>query len=218
MATRTLKSLSGLVMPTRTQDASQVGAALLELIRATATRAAANPLDSLATPLTVREQLQTFKTVADTQAEAVRENTSVLKDLIRLLPLRLDSSTWRQATGGGGFGLLSGLGIGLLIKGLGKLFGGGKSEPESTSMTAFQIPEPVQAQLGVYDGGRQVVELNRALSSPQRTNGAGPSPVINVNVTAMDSRSFLDHADDIARAVKEALLQSHSLGSFINEL
>jgi hypothetical protein len=34
----------------------------------------------------------------------------------------------------------------------------------------------------------------------------------------MDSQSFLDHSDDIANAVKAALLNSHSLSDVITDL
>jgi hypothetical protein len=39
-----------------------------------------------------------------------------------------------------------------------------------------------------------------------------------VQVQAMDSRSFMDHSDEIARAVREALLNAHSLGDVMSEL
>jgi hypothetical protein len=34
----------------------------------------------------------------------------------------------------------------------------------------------------------------------------------------MDSRSFADHSDEIARAVREAMLRSHSLNDVIAEI
>ena len=34
----------------------------------------------------------------------------------------------------------------------------------------------------------------------------------------MDSRSFLDHSDEIANAVREAVLNSHSLRDVLTEL
>jgi hypothetical protein len=43
-------------------------------------------------------------------------------------------------------------------------------------------------------------------------------PPIQITVQAMDSRSFLDHSDDIARAVREAMLHSHSLNDVVGEL
>ena len=40
---------------------------------------------------------------------------------------------------------------------------------------------------------------------------------VTVQVQAMDSRSFLDHRDEIAAAVRQALLESHSLGDVMGE-
>jgi hypothetical protein len=37
-------------------------------------------------------------------------------------------------------------------------------------------------------------------------------------VNAMDSQSFLDHSDDIAMAVKQAILNSSSLNDVISDL
>lgn len=45
---------------------------------------------------------------------------------------------------------------------------------------------------------------------------AGPSQVV-VQVKAMDSQSFLDHRDEIASAVKQALMESHGLGTVLGE-
>jgi hypothetical protein len=41
---------------------------------------------------------------------------------------------------------------------------------------------------------------------------------ITVQVQALDSQSFMDHSDDIARAVREAILNSHSLNDAVSEL
>jgi hypothetical protein len=39
-----------------------------------------------------------------------------------------------------------------------------------------------------------------------------------VQVQAMDSRSFMDHSHDIATAVREAVLNMHSLNDVISDL
>jgi len=41
---------------------------------------------------------------------------------------------------------------------------------------------------------------------------------VTVQVQAMDSRSFLDHSAEIARAVREAMLNMHSLNDVVSEL
>jgi hypothetical protein len=50
-----------------------------------------------------------------------------------------------------------------------------------------------------------------------QTSAALQQP-IQVQVSAMDSQSFLDHSSDIANAVRRALLDSHPLSDVIAEL
>jgi hypothetical protein len=48
--------------------------------------------------------------------------------------------------------------------------------------------------------------------------GGGAATQITVQVQAMDSRSFLDHSEDIAQAVRQAMLNSHGINDVITEL
>jgi gamma-glutamyltranspeptidase len=57
-----------------------------------------------------------------------------------------------------------------------------------------------------------------ATSSSPVTGSAGGSGQITVQVQAMDSQSFLDHSDDIAQAVRQAMLQSSVLNDVIREV
>jgi len=53
----------------------------------------------------------------------------------------------------------------------------------------------------------------------QTGTGRVPAPIhVTVQVQAMDSRSFLEHSEDIARAVRTAVLHSHALNDVLNEL
>ena len=44
------------------------------------------------------------------------------------------------------------------------------------------------------------------------------APQVTVQVQALDSKSFLDHSSEIARAVREAMLSAHSLNDVFNEM
>ena len=44
------------------------------------------------------------------------------------------------------------------------------------------------------------------------------APQISVNVQAMDARSFLDHSNEIAQAVRQAMLNLNSLNDVVNDL
>jgi predicted nucleotide-binding protein len=57
-----------------------------------------------------------------------------------------------------------------------------------------------------------------ASAEPIKQEAAPAAPQITIQVQAMDSRSFLDHSGDIARAVREAMLNMHSLNDVINDL
>ncbi|MDX1980373.1 MAG: hypothetical protein SFV51_08895 [Bryobacteraceae bacterium] len=86
-------------------------------------------------------------------------------------------------------------------------------EQQATAFERFELPARLDSTLG-YDaaagslgaveyGDRQTV---RPVAEPRV---AGPQVTINVN--AMDGRSILDRSEEIADAVRSALLNSHSL-------
>ena len=112
-------------------------------------------------------------------------------------------------------------GLGPLATGLMSLFGGRRSEPALAPLTWYEPPAPVALEAGL-DAGREFTSLAgySAMGAPRAasTPTAPAGPVIQVNVQAMDSRSFLDHSDEIARAVKEAMLHSHALNDVVTEI
>jgi hypothetical protein len=55
-------------------------------------------------------------------------------------------------------------------------------------------------------------------SSSNSTTSSAAAPQITVNVQAMDSRSFLDHSSEIARAVRDAMLNLNSINDVVNDL
>jgi hypothetical protein len=60
----------------------------------------------------------------------------------------------------------------------------------------------------------------RADGTPRSAPAQAPAPGANItiHVQAMDSRSFMDNSDQIARAVREAMLNSHPLNDVIGEM
>ena len=50
------------------------------------------------------------------------------------------------------------------------------------------------------------------------SSGSSPAHQITVNVQAMDAQSFLDHSNDIAQAVRQAMLNLSSINDVVNEL
>ena len=118
------------------------------------------------------------------------------------------------------FGMATG--IGPLATGLLALFGRGSSTPEPLSATLFE-PTPAIAVEAGLTSDRQFTRISygadgvaRSVGSPRSAPAA--TPPIQINVQAMDSRSFMDHSDDIARAVQQAMLHSHALNDVVSEL
>lgn len=130
---------------------------------------------------------------------------------------------------GGGLTLLP------IVTSLLKLFGVGGKREEPPPLEKFTLPPAIQAEAGLSASGEtflidrgvgdQIRQLPMTAARPSQ--GLGVSTVtptggirssITVNVQAMDSQSFLDRREDIARAVREAMLQSHSLNDVVSEL
>ena len=55
-------------------------------------------------------------------------------------------------------------------------------------------------------------------SSGASVPGMAAAPQITVNVQAMDARSFLDRSNDIALAVRDAMLNMNAINDVVNEL
>ncbi len=109
------------------------------------------------------------------------------------------------------------LGISPLLSGIARLFGGGKAEapPE---LPAFQLPEQVSIDAGFSASRGDFGEVTRGVEPAPRVTQQSAQPLVSINVSAMDSRSFLDHSDEIARAVRQAMLDTHSLNDVVNDL
>jgi len=98
-----------------------------------------------------------------------------------------------------------------IISGIMGLFGGG-SEAAAPVLVPYIAPSPIQfsASVGMPSG------------SPAAASGSttqlNPASQVQVNINALDSKSFLDHSDDIAQAVRQAILYSNSLNDVIADL
>lgn len=117
----------------------------------------------------------------------------------------------------------AGMGLSPLVKGLLSLFGGGggSSGQVATPLPVYSAPPPVSFE-GLYDSGAgSVMESSTGQGGQARalhSRAALAAPEITVNVQAMDSKSFLDRSDDIARAVRFAMLHSNVLNDVVREL
>ncbi|MEK7406858.1 MAG: hypothetical protein AAB225_17415 [Acidobacteriota bacterium] len=167
-------------------------------------------------------QLEMLRAASQGQATAVGDNTAAVIQ-----------NTVAHATSGAGSAassvgraarsaLGSGLVLSPLITGLARLFGAGKTEAPPPLVTQTRPPSIHLEGAVIRAASREtaVVERVREPSAgavAERVEMTRPVNV-TVQVQAMDSRSFLDHSGEIARAVREAMLHSHALNDIVSEL
>jgi hypothetical protein len=121
---------------------------------------------------------------------------------------------------GEGGGLLGGiLGGGLVSLGtaIAGLFTGGASTPPP--LAVYKPPPSLSIEVANAPGLPVAVEDE---SGAARAAPASSSPAqsvqVTVNVSAMDSQSFLDRSSDIARALRDAMLHMDPVNDLISEL
>jgi hypothetical protein len=163
------------------------------------------------------DQMQRLQTIQQAVADATLLQTQVIKTNVPTT-----STATKTADGDGIGGTLlnvvgSGLGLSPLISGILRLFGGDDSSPTTSPSVKFSLPSSVSLNAGVSDAAGRPFGVDYG-------QGGAPRPVttassqVTVQVNAMDSRSFLDHSNDIAMAVRQAMLESSVLSDVIREV
>src|SRR5207302_5751945 len=104
---------------------------------------------------------------------------------------------------------LGGSGLGSIVSEIAGLFGGGTPE-EPLPLYQFALPRSVSVEAGVTRNG-QFAPVSHSQNGTVRAD-ATPQPAVPTAAQPLtvDSRWFMDHSEDIASAVKEAMLHSHS--------
>jgi hypothetical protein len=179
-------------------------------------------------------------TEASRQIDALRSANQALDEVVQS---NTKAVTQNSAAQGGGKSIAStvgsvastllGSGLGLipLITSLTHLFGGGNSEPALPAQGPYVSPAPLrldrgdtaQANTGISGFAPVVYGQNglpRLASNDGQARSSTPvaGPQISIQVNALDSRSFMDHSDEIAQAVRQAMLNSHSLNDVVNDI
>jgi hypothetical protein len=173
----------------------------------------------------VTEQLTSLTTQITSLTSIQQSQISALQDNTQAVTQNTTSKTSSGSSVGStvesaassllGGGLLSSLSP--LLGGLLSLFGSGGQT--LAAPTPFMLPTPVQSQAGLTASAPgQVVPVSYGETGQPRGQSASTSPQVTIQVNAMDSQSFLDHSDDIAMAVKQAILNSSSLNDVISDL
>ena len=95
------------------------------------------------------------------------------------------------------------------------LFGGGDSQ-QPAPLEPFSLPPSLN--LESTTNNQDVVWGENGLPRSVGSGGSNAPQQITVQVQAMDSQSFLDHSDDIAQAVRQAMLNMNSINDVVTNL
>ena len=111
-----------------------------------------------------------------------------------------------------------GLGLAPMVSGLAGLFSGGGDPSGSAALPTYMAPLPVNVDAGFSEGGGGAYGVDSAQGGAPRAMNSSSASQITVQVQAMDSSSFLDHSQEIALAVRQAMLQSTVLNDVIRDV
>lgn len=202
---------------------------------------ATDQMDGLASQIEqLRQANEQQASVMAANTSAIARNTSAQGNLAAagmIKPASILSSIF-----GAGFG------ISPLVSGIVKLFSGGDGtttptdeyeKPQSVSFTGGYagasrggiyaldyaagdrlrlMREAATEGAGALDQPRSPATSGLEVSALAAQPASGAATHITVQVQAMDSRSFLDHSEDITRAVRQAMLNSNGINDVITEL
>jgi hypothetical protein len=173
--------------------------------------------DSTASQSQASQEITQLEAQFKQQATLIQANTQALQD-----------STSAKGSGsiggsiGGAFTSILGGGLGLfspIVSGIMSLFGLGGSSAAAAPLPFYAPPPGVQmsdtlrtATPGTASGGAT------AAGGGSGGGAGGSSPQVTVNVSAMDSQSFMDRSSDIASAVREAMLNLHPINDVVANL
>jgi TolA-binding protein len=159
-------------------------------------------------------QITALSSAQQAQVGAIQDNTQAVT---QNTTTKSGGSSVGSTIGSVASSVLGG-GLSPIIGGLLSLFGGGGSQTLAAP-APFILPTPVQYNAGLTGASPgQAAPVSSSASGQPRPQASAPAPQITVQVNAMDSQSFLDHSDDIANAVRQALLSSNSLSDVIADL
>jgi len=162
------------------------------------------------------EALTQATQVIGAQTQATTANTDALAQ---------ETAVHSKSSGGGAADVVStvsqflggGLSLMPLVSIFSSLFGGGESQ-QPAPLVSYSLPPALH--LETTSDYQDVMYSDNGLPRAVSTQpaAANPSQQITVQVQAMDSQSFLDHSDEIAQAVRQAMLNMNSINDVVTDL
>lgn len=165
----------------------------------------------------LNRQVDQLRSVQQSGLELTQENTQALAQ-----NTSVKASSGESPVKSFGRGLASiftsGFGFAPMIGSLLGLFGN-RREEEPTPLVSYTRPAPLRVERAITDSGFQSFDHDQTGAlRPIATTGTTTAAQVTVNVQTMDSQSFLDHRGEIAKAIREALLESQPLSDVLAEL
>jgi hypothetical protein len=165
------------------------------------------------------QQITQLQSTYQQQVALITANTQALQGNTSAQGSRSAAGTAESMVSGilGGGGMLS-----PLISGIESLFGG-SSQPAPLPFYVPPAPVAINATLqGVAASTAPATSGTASAAPPASSGGGGNSstmaPQVTVNVSAMDSQSFMDRSADIASAVRQAMLNLHPINDVVASL
>lgn len=162
---------------------------------------------------TIADQLTELKGASDAQAAVARAIANTTAPPPSATGA-VDSALSTLGTVGsfvtGGAGLVS-LFAGL-IEGV-----SGNDAATPSGLARFVAPSSIRLEAGLVGNTAVAVDTTQG-NLPRMIAAAAQPQQIVIQVQAMDSRSFLDHSNDIALAVRQAMLETAVLNDVIREV
>lgn len=161
----------------------------------------------------LKGQMEMLTNAAFQQLSSLRENTGALVD--NTLSGRSGGALNAAKSIGNSLGL--GMFLSPLVTGIAKLFGGGKKE-EPPPLVKYSFPAATAFE-GSVNGNRSgsIEPVRYGQNGLPQNSGPVSNQNVTIQIQALDSRSIMDRSDDIARAVREAMLNSHPINGTISE-
>jgi hypothetical protein len=174
--------------------------------------------DSSASQSQASQEITQLEAQFKQQADLIQANTQALQSNTGAHGASVGGSIESTAASflGGSLGLFS-----PIVSGLLSLFGVGGSSSAPAPLPFYTPPPSVQ----MSDTLRTATPSTVSAGSPTAGGGSGSSasnasaaPQVTVNVSAMDSQSFMDRSGDIANAVRQAMLNLHPINDVVASL
>ncbi len=109
-------------------------------------------------------------------------------------------------------------GLAPLVSGLAGLFGGGGSSEALPALVPYVAPPSVNVSAGISSSASGVFATDTADGGTARPAPGGSAANVTVQVQALDAQSLMDRSQDIAAAVRQAMLESSVLNDVIREV